>query len=153
MITYRDAGLNDVDLLVLLRLNFLEVARSDDCFQKLEANIKDYFTEKLLRDECTVILAEDKSNVIGTGIVFFYDSVPSVSNPRGKNAYITSMYVNERYRRQGIGRTILSKLVETAKAKKCQAVLLSATETGKKLYLKHGFVDVKNNMVFKYGSL
>jgi GNAT superfamily N-acetyltransferase len=94
-------------------------------------------------------LAENENDLIGTGIMFFYDSVPSVSNLVGKNAYITSMFVNEQYRRQKIGSNVLTKLIELSKEKSCNAVMLNATEIGKKLYLKHGFINIENDMIYK----
>ena len=149
MIRYRYADINDVNLLVSLRLKFLEVLPSDNCYQDIKSNIERYFKTKILSGECSVILAENEANVIGTGIIFYYDSVPSVSNVAGKNAYITSMYVHEQHRRQNIGSAILTKLVETAKEKNYHAVMLNATEIGKNLYQKHGFVAIENGMIYK----
>lgn len=150
MIIYRHADLNDVNLLVSLRLKFLEITPSDNCYREINANIERYFKTKILSGECVIILAENEADVIGTGIMFYYDSVPSVSNITGKNAYITSMYVHELYRRQKIGSTILNKLVETAKEKGYYVVMLNATEIGKKLYQKHGFEFIENGMIFQY---
>lgn len=149
MVTYRYAEINDVDLLVSLRLKFLKLVPSDSCYNELKTNIEIYFNETISRRECSVILAEDEFNIIGTGIIFYYDSVPSVSNIVGKNAYITSMYVHEQYRRQKIGSEILTRLIKIAKEKNCQAVMLNATEIGKKLYQRHGFVDIESGMIYK----
>lgn len=150
MITYRIAGISDVNLLVSLRLEFLETISTDNNYQELKSNIEDYFKAKISSRECTIILAEDESKVIGTGIMFYYDSVPSTSNITGKNAYITSMYVHEKFRRQNVGSTILKKLLDTAKEKNYKTIMLNATELGKKLYEKHGFTDIKNGMIYKY---
>ena len=149
MITYRFAGLNDLELLVTLRLKFIEADQEDNNYGEMKSNIEHYFKTKITNGECVVVLAEHKSEVIGTGILFFFDSVPSVSNMTGKNAYITSMYVEECYRRQQIGSTLLLKLLDIAKEKNYNTVLLNATELGKKLYEKHGFVKIEHNMVCK----
>lgn len=150
LITYREAQENDINLLMLLRLKFLEAVPSDTCYPELKENVESYFKAKISNGECVVILAENDVNSIGTGIMFYYDSVPSASNITGKSAYITCMYVDEPYRRQNIGSTILTKLIETAKENKCYNIKLSATDIGKKLYEKHGFVDIKNGMKLKY---
>ncbi len=149
MIRYRYADLDDVNLVVSLRLKFLEVVPSDNCYHDIKLNIEKYFKTKILSRECSVILAESEGKVIGTGVMFYYDSVPSISNIEGKNAYITSMYVHEEYRRQNIASCILTKLIETAKEKNHHSVMLNATEIGKNLYQKHGFIDIQNGMIYK----
>ncbi|MFL0246580.1 GNAT family N-acetyltransferase [Candidatus Clostridium stratigraminis] len=150
MITYKFAEIKDLNLLVSLRLEFLEVVPSNKEYQNLKINIEKYFKTKILSGECTVVLAESNSNVVGTGIMFYYNSVPSVSNMTGKNAYITSMYVHERFRRQMIGSTILTKLLEKAKERDYEVIMLNATDIGRKLYEKHGFTDISNGMIYKY---
>jgi GNAT superfamily N-acetyltransferase len=103
MIKYRYADENDVNLLVSLRLLFIKVAQSDGNYLDIERSTKEYFISKLSSGECEAILVENEYCVIGTGIIFYYDSVPSVTNVAGKNAYIACMYVDEQHRRQGIG--------------------------------------------------
>lgn len=150
MITYRFAEIKDLNLLVSLRLEFMGVAPSNNKYENIKVNIQGYFKTKILSGECEVILAENDSNVVGTGIMFYYDSVPSVSNITGKNAYITSMYVHESFRRQKIGSTILKKLLEKAKERNYRVIMLNATDMGMKLYKKHGFTDISNGMIYKY---
>jgi GNAT superfamily N-acetyltransferase len=149
MINYRLAEKSDVDGLVSLRAQFIGIDKSHEAFEKVYENIKGYFESKILTKECVTILAEDKNSIIGTGIVFFYDSVPSLSNISGKNAYITSMYVKEEYRRIKIGSTILEKLIEISKTNHAQFIMLNATEIGRKLYNQYGFKDIENGMILK----
>jgi ribosomal protein S18 acetylase RimI-like enzyme len=149
MINYRLAGKDDIDSLVSLRAEFIGLNKSHEAFEKVYENIKQYFEDKISTKECFTILAEDKNSIIGTGIVFFYDSVPSLSNISGKNAYITSMYVKEEYRRMKIGSTILEKLIEISKANNAQFIMLNATEIGRKLYNQYEFKDIENGMILK----
>ena len=149
MITYRFAEMKDLNLLISLRLEFLEVSSFNNNYQNIKINIEEYFKRKISSGECTVILAESDSNVVGTGIMFYYDSVPSVSNMTGKNAYITSMYVHEKFRRQKIGSTILTKLLNKAKELDYKVTMLNATDVGRNLYEKHGFTDINNGMICK----
>ncbi|QLY78535.1 GNAT family N-acetyltransferase [Clostridium intestinale] len=149
MINYRLAGKDDIDSLVSLRAEFIGLNKSHEAFEKVYENIKQYFEAKISTKECFTILAEDKNSIIGTGIVFFYDSVPSLSNISGKNAYKTSMYVKEEYRRMKIGSTILEKLIEISKANNAQFIMLNATEIGRKLYNQYEFKDIENGMILK----
>lgn len=149
MISYRVADLSDLNSLVLLRLEFLDSISTDNYYDELKVNIEKYFNNKITSGECTIILAEDNGNVIGTGIIFYYESVPSVSNIYGKNGYITSMYVNKEYRRNKIGSNIITRLIKLGEENNCGAIMLNATEVGKKLYEKHGFTDIHGGMIYK----
>lgn len=149
MINYRLAEKSDIASLVRLRAEFVGLNKSHEVFEKVYENIKQYFEDKISTKECYAILVEDKNEIIGTGIVFFYESVPSLSNISGKNAYITSMYVKEEYRRMKIGSTILEKLIEISKANTAQFIMLNATEIGRKLYNHYGFKDIENGMILE----
>lgn len=149
MINYRLAEKSDIDNLVRLRAEFIGLNKSHEAFEEVYENIKGYFEDKILTKECVTILAEDENSIIGTGIAFFYESVPSLSNISGKNAYITSMYVKEEYRRMKIGSTILGKLIEISKINHAQFIMLNATEIGRKLYNQYGFKDIENGMILK----
>lgn len=149
MINYRLAEKSDIDNLVKLRAEFIGLNKSHEAFEEVYENIKGYFEDKILTKECVTILAEDENSIIGTGIAFFYESAPSLSNISGKNAYITSMYVKEEYRRMKIGSTILEKLIEISKTNHAQFIMLNATEIGRKLYNQYGFKDIENGMILK----
>lgn len=61
----------------------------------------------------------------------------------------TSMYVDSNYRKQGIGTTILEKLVEKAKMRGYRMIMLNASDMGKPMYRKMGFTNTQNGMILK----
>lgn len=146
---YRTATEKDIDLLVAQRLEFVNVDVSDSDYEIVKMNCYSYFQKAFSDDTCDVMLAEHKGSCVGTGIVFYYDSVPSKFNITGKNAYITSMYVDSNYRKQGIGTTILEKLVEKAKMRGYRMIMLNASDMGKPMYRKMGFTNTQNGMILK----
>lgn len=148
-VTYRNATIEDIDFLVDSRLDFIHISCTDDNYGFIKSNLYDYFEAGLKEKQCDIVLAEVASSVIGTGIIFYYNSVPSLFNPWGKNAYITSMFVNEKYRRQGFASTILDKLIKTAKLKDYHVFILQETDIGKPLYEKYGFHEGKKGMILK----
>lgn len=147
MITYRKATSSDIDFLTDSRLKFIEVGEEHDKYGEIRENIKQYFQETLIDESCEVIMAEKDDNIIGTGTVFYYKSVPSKNNVNGKNAYITSMFVNKDERRQGIAFEILDQLIALAKAKDYGVIMLNASEMGEALYQKYGFSYSRSGMV------
>lgn len=148
-IIYRNATIEDIDFLVESRINFIHILPSDEIYEQIKNNLYLYFEHGLKEKQCDVVLAEVDSSVIGTGIIFYYNSVPSIFNPWGRNAYITSMYVNEKYRHQGIASDILDKLIKTALLKDYHIFLLQETDMGKPLYEKFGFHEGKKGMILK----
>lgn len=148
-ITYRNATIDDLDFLVESRLDFIHISYTDENYKLIKSNLYLYFEHGLKESQCDIILAEVASSVIGTGIIFYYNSVPSLFNPWGKNAYITSIFVNENYRRQGIASIILDKLIKTALLKEYHIFMLQETDMGKPLYEKYGFHEGKKGMILK----
>ena len=146
---YRFADSNDIDLLVQLRLDFLEMDKENKQYEVIKENCYSYFHNALSEGLSDVILAEDEEMVVGTAIIFYYQSVPSAFNMTGRNAYVTSMYVNEEYRRKGIATTMLNQLIDVANQKGYQIIMLNASEMGKHLYTKFGFKEILNGMILK----
>jgi len=78
------------------------------------------------------VVAEIDSETVGMGCLFPY---------RGA-AWIGGMAVERRWQRRGIGTRIMAKLLEMAENLGISNIGLDATEAGKRLYRKFGFVEV-----------
>ena len=76
--------------------------------------------------------------------------MPTYHNPSGYKAYIMNMYTHPDYRRRGIAYKMLDILVNEAKSKSINAISLEATEMGRLIYEKYGFVQMKNEMELVY---
>lgn len=144
---YRFADCSDIDLLVQLRLDFLEVDKENEKYDMIKKNCQTYFHNAITEGLCDVILAADEEMVVGTAIIFYYQSVPSAFNMTGRNAYVTSMYVKEEYRRNGIATTMLNQLIDISNKKGYPIIMLNASEMGKTLYIKLGFTEIRNGMI------
>ena len=83
---------------------------------------------------------------IGAEGVSFYSVMPTYHNPSGKKAYIMNMYTAPDYRRQGIAYKTLDMLVKMSKERGIDQVSLEATEMGRPLYEKYGFVKMESEM-------
>ena len=91
-------------------------------------------------------LVYDNENFIGAGGVSFYKVMPTYHNPTGKKAYIMNMYTASAYRRQGIAIHTLDLLVKNAREQGVTQIALEATEMGRPLYEKYGFVKMEDEM-------
>lgn len=73
--------------------------------------------------------------------------MPTYHNPTGRKAYIMNMYTSPDYRRKGIAYKTLDLLVSSAKEKGISAISLEATDMGRPLYEKYGFIKMNEEMM------
>ena len=70
--------------------------------------------------------------------------MPTYHNPTGRKAYIMNMYTAPEYRRQGIAIHTLDLLVNDARKQGVSQIALEATDMGRPLYEKYGFVKMED---------
>ena len=148
-IEYRIAAPDMLDLLVSTRIEVLRAAnRLDDSadMSSVAAQSRAYYREALSDGSHTGILAFDGDRFAGAGGVSYYRVMPTFHNPSGRCAYIMNMYVRPDYRRRGIATAILDLLVTEAREKGAGRIALEATEAGRPLYEKYGFVPALSEM-------
>ena len=69
--------------------------------------------------------------------------------PSGKIGLLSSMFTNPDYRRRGIAKELLSRVVNDAKEYGCGTIQITASDMGVKLYTDFGFVHNGNFMQYK----
>ena len=105
-----------------------------------------YYQKALSDGSHIAYLVFDESGCIGTGGVSFFQVMPTYHNPSGKKAYIMNMYTNPKYRRKGIAYKTLDMLIKEIKSKGISSISLEATDMGRPLYEKYGFVKMNSEM-------
>ena len=146
---YKKATMKDVDELVRTRIIVLRAANklSDDLDMSLvEKESYAYYRHALKTGEHVAYLVYDNGKFIGAGGVSFYQVMPIYHNPTGKKAYIMNMYTNPEYRRQGIAYHTLDLLIKDAREQGISHIALEATDMGRPLYERYGFVKMENEM-------
>ena len=146
---YKRAMLEDIEELVRTRILVLRAANklSDDVDMSLvEQETCAYYKRALETGEHIAYLVYDNGTFIGAGGVSFYQVMPTYHNPSGKKAYIMNMYTAPEYRRRGIAFHTLDLLVKAAKEQGVSQIALEATDMGRPLYEKYGFVKTEDEM-------
>ena len=146
---YKRATMEDIDELVRTRIIVLRAANklSDDVdMSVVEEESYAYYRRALENREHIAYLVYDKGTFIGAGGVSFYQVMPTYHNPTGKKAYIMNMYTSPDYRRQGIAIHTLNLLVNDAREQGVSQIALEATNMGRPLYEKCGFVKMEDEM-------
>lgn len=146
---YIKANINDIEILTKYRIKVLRAANKLDeavDMSLVEQQSYEYYKNSLKDESHIAYLVFDKDKVIGTGGVSFYRVMPTYNNSTGLNAYIMNMYTAPEYRRKGIAYKTLDLLVSEAKEKGILHISLEATNMGRPLYEKYGFVKMNNEM-------
>lgn len=149
---YKKAAIEDINELVRTRIIVLRAANklSDDVDMSLvEQESYEYYKRTLENGEHIAYLVYDNETFIGAGGVSFYQVMPTYHNPTGKKAYIMNMYTASEYRRQGIAFHTLDLLVKDVRKQGVSQIALEATEMGRPLYEKYGFVKMEDEMELK----
>lgn len=146
---YKRATLGDIEELVRTRIIVLRAANklSDDVdMSVVERETYAYYKRTLETGEHIAYLVYDNGVFIGAGGVSFYQVMPTYHNPSGRKAYIMNMYTEPEYRRQGIAFHTLDLLVRDAKEQDVSQIELEATDMGRPLYNKYGFIKMEDEM-------
>ena len=156
MITYRRAEPSDIPVLVSMRLDMLEEenALSEGLKESVAENAAAFAQNGLAEDTYVMWVAADGPALVAMGGVNFFTLPPNDWCPTGRTAYISSMYTRPDYRRSGLAAAILARLVDEAKDRNCQRILLVATQAGRRLYEAARFEDYEGAMaLFPFGIL
>lgn len=146
---YKRATLADIDLLTKTRIAVLRAANqlSDDIdMTEVERESYRYYKRALRDDAHIAYLVFDGERFVGSGGVSFYQVMPTYHNPSGYKAYIMNMYTDPAYRRKGIATKTLDMLVNDIRHRGMTDISLEATDMGRPLYEKYGFVKSSHEM-------
>ena len=146
---YKRATMEDIDELVRTRIIVLRAANKlsdDEDMSVVEEESYAYYRRALKNGEHIAYLVYDNGKFIGAGGVSFYQVMPTYHNPTGKKAYIMNMYTAPEYRRQGIAIHTLDLRVKDAKEQGVLQIALEATDMGRPLYERYGFVKMEDEM-------
>lgn len=154
-LNYKKATLEDLEVLTETRIEVLRAANrlSEDIdMSEVKKQSYEYYQVALQNDTHVAYLVFDGDGFVGAGGVSFFRVMPTYHNPTGEKAYIMNMYTRPQYRRQGIAYKILDLLIAEAKSRGVFAISLEATDMGKPLYAKYGFVKMNDEMELQFNQ-
>lgn len=137
----RRATVEDVDTLIRLRDElFAPNYSSREPIEEMNTFSRVWFLEKIPSDAFVSFLAEVDGVAVGCIGLSFYTLSPKPGNLCEPMGYISSMYVREQYRSQGIGRRLLESVLKYCEDNGINNIALHAgSEDGKPLYETCGF--------------
>ena len=148
MLTYQKLTSEQLDTFINMRIKQLrEEGATEDI--DLVPNLKDYYNRHMADGTFVSWLAMDGDRIVGTSGMSFVEKPPYFSCPTGKIGLLSSMFTDPEYRRMGIAKELLSRVVEEARKYGCGSVQITASDMGVLLYTDFGFVKNGNFMQYK----
>ena len=147
-IQYRKLTLGDLDTFIQMRISQLrEEGATEDI--DLAPSLKDYYVRHMADGTFVSWLAMDQDRIVGTSGMSFVEKPPYFGCPSGRIGLLSSMYTDPHYRRMGIAKELLSRVVDEARAYGCGTVQITASDMGVLLYANFGFVKNGNFMQYR----
>lgn len=147
-IDYRRLTENELDTFINMRINQLREEGAKEEIDLVPA-LKDYYTRHMADGTFVSWLAFDGDDIIGTSGMSFVEKPPYFGCPSGRIGLLSSMFTNPNYRRNGIAKELLSRVVNDARDYGCGTIQITASDMGGKLYTDFGFVHNGNFMQYK----
>ena len=148
-VTYRRLTEEDLAIFIEMRITQLrEEGAKDDI--DLRPALNDYYRRHLHDGTFVSWLALDGEKIVGTSGMSFVEKPPYFGCPSGKIGLISSMYTDPSYRRRGIAKKLLTKVMDDARKYGCGAIQITASDMGVKLYTACGFVHNGNFMQYNF---
>ena len=114
----------------------------------LKSELFDFYHRHMADGTFVSWLAMDGDKIVGTSGMSFVEKPPYFTCPTGKLGLLSSMFTDLDYRRLGIAKELLHRVVEEARAYGCGAVHITASDMGVKLYTAYGFKHNGNFMQY-----
>ena len=145
---YRKLTEKGLDTFIEMRINQLREEGAKENID-LRPALKDYYTRHMSDGTFLSWLAVDNDKIIGTSGMSIVEKPPYFGCPSGRIGLLSSMFTDKNYRRQGIAKELLSRVVNEAKECGCGTVQITASDMGVLLYTDFGFTKNNNFMQYK----
>lgn len=147
-VEYRRLTEKELEVFIDMRIRQLrEEGAKEDI--DLKPALRDYYSRHMADGTFISWLAVDKDKIVATSGISFVEKPPYFGCTSGKMGLLSSMFVTKEYRRQGIAKELLSRVVKAAKDYGCGTVQITASDMGVLLYSNFGFVKNGNFMQYK----
>jgi len=143
---YKKLDVNDLDLFIKLRIDFLSETNKELTETNKEFiinSLEKYYKEHLLKNEFIGIICEYNSIIVSTAFLAISEKPANYHFINGKIGTLLNVYTYPKYRKNGISTKIMEIIIKEAKEQNVSEIELIATEDGEKMYFKFGFSEPK----------
>lgn len=140
-IEYKQATAEDIDKVINMRIWFSDVLvgkQSEENEKMMRAALHDYFADELDKNYLCWYATVDGELASMAGLVM--RRVPgNIRNPTGRWGYIMNVFTLPQYRRMGLSKGVMARLMQHGREQGVKAFELHATPEGEHVYVNMGF--------------
>ena len=129
----------DIEGFVTLRVKLQREERLEESSEALQARWRLFFARGLAEDSIFPWIAQVNGGTVGVALGYMRPYMPRNPDHETFEARIHNVFVEAAYRRQGIGRNLVSKLIDDLRTRSPIRIVLSSTELARPLYTALGF--------------
>ena len=148
MIRYQRLTENELDTFIEMRIQQLREEGATEDIDLVPA-LHDYYSRHMADGTFVSWLAMDGDRIVGTSGMSFVEKPPYFGCPSGRIGLLSSMFTDPDYRRMGIAKELLTRVIDEARDYGCGTVQITASDMGVLLYADFGFVKNNNFMHYK----
>ena len=148
-IQYQKLTKKELDAFMDIRINQLREEGAKENID-LKPALADYYDRHMKDGTFVSWIALDGDKIIGTSGMSFIEKPPYFGCPNGKIGLLSSMYTAKDYRRQGIAKELLTRVMKEAREYGCGVVQITASDMGVLLYSDFGFQKNGNFMQYNF---
>lgn len=137
------AGIDDIDALVRMRLDYLREDNGDldeHDLTVIRRELPGYFQSHIDKD-LFVYVIRDGQCIVSCAFLLVVEKPMSPAFINGRTGTALNVYTCPSYRRKGYAKMIMEALLADAKEKELSVLELKSTEAGYSLYRSVGFTD------------
>jgi GNAT superfamily N-acetyltransferase len=122
----------------------IEKARS----QELESAYREKIEKQIPEGTCRAWVVKNDKQIIASGAITIVSFVPVPADINHNIAYLHSVYTEKAYRQQRCAQKIVDRAIQYCQQNGIKRVILNASDAGKPIYEKSGFVSSHETMRF-----
>ena len=146
-ISYQRLTDSRLEQFIKMRVNQLREEGAQEDIDLVPA-LRNYYQRHMADGTFLSWIAVDNGRIVGTSGISVVEKPPYFGCPSGRIGLLSSMFTEKAYRRMGIARELLSRVVDEAIERGCGTVQITASDMGALLYSDFGFV--KNDHFMQY---
>lgn len=136
------AGLNDIEDLVQLRIDFLKMDQgslSEDDEKAIRDQSKIYFAKHIHLGDFIALIAKTEGKIASAAFMVLQEKPANPAFMTGIIGTLLNVITYPEYRKRGIASQLVQMMIKEAEKIGVSSIDLSSTEAGKNIYEKIGF--------------
>ena len=116
-------------------------------FEDMDKAHTNKLSEEFLNGTCKAWVIRHGDEIVASGALTITSMTPIPEDPSHKVAYLHSVYTEQDYRNRGFGELITINAIQYCKSKGIKRITLGASDAGRPIYEKVGFLTNLNSMI------